>query len=581
MGRTFFIMLILPAILALTACSEEHEAERTLSEAESLMDKDPNRAFLLLDSLKETTKIGLEKNRMRLELLHAQAMNKTFRLMDTLTVMENVVRYYETHGNENDKMMAKYMLGCVFRDRKNNPVALRNYQDALAHIDTTKVLGCRQACRIYAQMANIFKEKRSSRQEIEVWDKAVGVAWKAKDTLTVINYLYHQAGAYNILGNEDKALSLSIDAYKLAAKIGRMSYAAEVLPLRIFILLRRKNFAEAKEAMTIFERFFGTKSHHGEISKGWEIYYGFKGKYYEGMGRNDSALFYYRKLLEYQDDMSNTELACEGLMSVYANLGKADSVSKYAKLYAKTNDSAWVEKSSTEVSRMKALYEYDSNRRHATESKQKAERYWQNLIVSVIISVCLLSMAIWYIRRLKKNKRLEQERANKEYADILAKYVKLQKDIQLMESSTEKYKKEKQRELYHLQKALAMHQSLGKDSRHIDVEHAMINNKFVLCLHKNAGKGEMLSDAEWDTLRKIIAVSIPSFMETIDGERYGLSEKEKMIAILTKLHFSPTEMAALLNLTKQRVSNIRSDINKKMFGHEGTKTLDSNIRSLK
>ena len=60
-----------------------------------------------------------------------------------------------------------------------------------------------------------------------------------------------------------------------------------------------------------------------------------------------------------------------------------------------------------------------------------------------------------------------------------------------------------------------------------------------------------------------------------------LTEKEVNVCILIKLRFIPTEIATLLDLTRQRVSNIRRSINHKLFRKEVAKTLDSNIRRLK
>ena len=73
---------------------------------------------------------------------------------------------------------------------------------------------------------------------------------------------------------------------------------------------------------------------------------------------------------------------------------------------------------------------------------------------------------------------------------------------------------------------------------------------------------------------------LPNFWNTINDVDYALTDKEKIVAILVKLRFLPSEITVLLNLSSQRVSNMRSFINKKMFRQSGSKSLDFNLRGI-
>lgn len=99
-------------------------------------------------------------------------------------------------------------------------------------------------------------------------------------------------------------------------------------------------------------------------------------------------------------------------------------------------------------------------------------------------------------------------------------------------------------------------------------------------LHKLAQKGAMPSDGEWEALHQFMFDNISDFCIKINGDGLGLTDKEKIVCILTKLRFIPTEIAVLLDTTKQNVTNIRGSINRKIFHANGTKTFDANIRKM-
>ena len=47
--------------------------------------------------------------------------------------------------------------------------------------------------------------------------------------------------------------------------------------------------------------------------------------------------------------------------------------------------------------------------------------------------------------------------------------------------------------------------------------------------------------------------------------------------MIMRLQFSQGEVAALFDVSKQRVNNIKSSLNRKLFNKEGAKSLETNI----
>ena len=78
-------------------------------------------------------------DKMRCELQRVDSLNSSDALLDTITTMPEVVDYYDLWGTDNDRMTAHYLLGCVFRDQNNTPMALGCYRDAVSFADTIKM----------------------------------------------------------------------------------------------------------------------------------------------------------------------------------------------------------------------------------------------------------------------------------------------------------------------------------------------------------------------------------------------------------------------------------------------------------
>ena len=64
----------------------------------------------------------------------------------------------------------------------------------------------------------------------------------------------------------------------------------------------------------------------------------------------------------------------------------------------------------------------------------------------------------------------------------------------------------------------------------------------------------------------------------MDGPVSGTIEQR--VAILTRLEFRSDDIAILLNISKQSVSNARANVNKKLFSDNSARTLFNNLTHL-
>ena len=526
---------------------------------------------------------GHRSQEMSEALLRAEEMNRNYQSMDTLKGMEQVADYYRPFlGRSQRYMRALYMLGCVYRDRGDAPMALHYYQEAVSQADTTDAdCDFHTLCRVYGQMAVLFQEQRSPQLELEAERKAYAAAMKAKDTLAAISYYEHTAGPYYFWGMKDSALAIIEHAADLYLRYNRKKNAAAAMGVAADFYVKKGDFKRAKTLMVQYEANSGFFDKNREITPGRESYYYTKGLYYEGIEMIDSALYYFRKILNHTSDIEELEAGYKGLTSIYHKLGVADSVFKYSALYAQANDSANIIHSADEITRTQALYNYNESQRIAAEKSAEANRYKFLLLISLAAFILFAHLINRYIKKQKRLKSEEMAAVNAKYADTLEQYETAQREFDALRQSSEQFLEKKQQDIKQLQEALALYQADKVNPADWGLERSLLEGDIVKELRQLAAHVQTPTDQQWQSLHATVSKHLPDFYSEITKTQHHLTEKEINVCILIKLRFIPTEIATLLDLTKQRVSNMRRSINHKLFREEVAKTLDSNIRRLK
>ena len=204
-----------------------------------------------------------------------------------------------------------------------------------------------------------------------------------------------------------------------------------------------------------------------------------------------------------------------------------------------------------------------------------------SVIVIILLFLCLVISTIYILRlRKKQNKTLMDLRdVNDRYYSILEKSKMLETGIVTLKQDKE-YIKEKEKELEDLREKIRLYIEEVGNVSDLDANSEYLYSPIVLQMHKDATKCTQPSDEEWNKLRNMAETAIPNFCRMIETQHIGLTDMEKLAALLVKLRFLPSELAVLLDLSPQSVTNLRSSINMKMFNQHGTKSLNFNIRSI-
>ena len=520
---------------------------------------------------------GHRSQEMSEALLRAEEMNRNYQSMDTLKGMEQVADYYRPFlGRSQRYMRALYMLGCVYRDRGDAPMALHYYQEAVSQADTTDAdCDFHTLCRIYGQMSSLYHRQRSPQLELEAERKAYAAAMKAKDTLAAISYYECMVGAYYAMGKKDSALAIVENSISQYAKMKERGLAAAEMGVAADFYIKKKDFKRADSLLKQYEAYSGFFDRNGKITPGRESYYYTKGLYYQGVQKLDSALYFYRKLLNPILDIEDIEMGYKGLMSVYHHLGMADSTLKYADLYTQANDSANILHSADEITRTQALYNYSESQRMAAEKSAEANRYKFLLLFSVsAFLLCLLAVYI-IVLHIRRYKGEADERERLLHTRLLAVY------IIVLHIRRYKGEADERERLLHTRLAELEQQLTIKEIR--DVEQEILASPLVNSFRMMAKTSvKKPTHEEWSQLHSFLRDRLPAFWNKLQESEPPLRKEEVDVCLLIRLQFPVKEIANLTGMSVQAISNVRRRLLQRVFHQSegGSKEFDRLIMKL-
>ncbi len=533
------------------------------------------------------------------------------------------------------RMLAHYLLGRCYDDMGEAPAALREFTHATEIADTAEN-GCVffLLSNIFYQRARLFLYQMLLPEAIDSYGRAEQSAYQGGDTLLGISCHEHMASAYFMENRHDSVLIVCKYAMKEYRKHGYIRQSYNSYPLIASILTKQGSTELASSFMKEYEQESGLFDKHGEIEKGREDYYSVKGDYLTAIGQYDSARHYYMKLLQTGCNLNSTEAASKGLFKLYEKMNIPDSIAKYARFYCEANDSSYHQTYTEELVKANSMYNYNRLERLAAKKTLQSLRLKNTIYILMailsIVLVCLALVSLWVTRKRRENERQyvklnieynsllmeyrisekqkneiarqmsgqqallaetianyekqmsyyvsRQETNNDRYLEMLNKYRDSQRQMSFLQSQFEKEIEVKT--IQNTELRMRLSQFIAEDSSDSpswSAEQALMSYEIVREFHQMALHLTIPIERKWKELEELVSMHLTDFYQRITDPQFGLNETEKRMAILIRLQFIVSECYVLLNKTKQNASNIRSSINKKLFGKSGTKGLDNEI----
>ena len=580
--KVIFLLLI---IIILTSCAGNRKYDDLMQRADSIMnvnDDSAKVAIRMLDGVKSQLSEFTKKQRMRYELLRHKAMNKACITFTSDSVMKEVVDYYDNHGSANERMLANYVLGCVYRDMHEVPLALEYYNKATEQADTTAA-DCDYGTlyRVYSQMGFLFSKQYLPYQLLDAFGKAEKYAYLAKDTLNAIINYQNKGDAYDYLGKKDSVVAINLRSANMFKRIGDNYNAAIALGCNYSYYIEKQDSVNAKKA---FESYTSTgyegNSNYGD-AKAFLLCE--KGRYYMFVSRLDSAFSCLNQSLKLSKSYSNKAAATKVLAQYYARVNKPVLAMKYALKSSEYNDSDLLAVRESQLQQIQAMYNYGRNQEIARKAEFKAERITK--LVYVLIAggvVIFLLLTYLYLKQLKKKKE-KIVVTEQLYDDSLLKLRQKQEELELLRTVNDRkiadVIKEKEQTINKLKDDLKDIRDKYSNSSLSDVdillkESSIYKRIKYLELHPK----EIMRENDWKELEETIEQLIPSFIPLLKNRLNVIAYR---ICLLVKLEISTSSIAILLGLSSSAISKYRKVMLEKLCGRSGKpKDFDEYIRQI-
>ena len=568
--KVIYLLLIL---LILASCAGNRKYDDLMLRADSIMDVDDDSATVairMLDGVKPQLPEFSQSQKMRYELLRHKAMNKACITFTSDSVMKEVVDYYDHHGSANERMLANYVLGCVYRDLHEAPMALEYYNKATEQADTTAA-DCDYGTlyRVYSQMGFLFSKQYLLYQELNAFDKAEKYAYLAKDTLNAIVNYQNQGEVYDFLGKKDSAIAINLQAAKLFKKHGNDYAAAIAFGCNYNYYIEKKDSINAKKAFEAYNSTGYEGNSEYEDSKAYVLC--LKGTYYMFTGQLDSACYILQQSLRLCKSYSIKAATTKALAQYYAKVNQPAMAMKYALQSSEYNDSDLIGARKTQLQQVQAMYDYSRNQEIAKNAEQKAERSTQ-MNYMIVFACVILFLLLSYIYRkqlaLKKKKiavskllyedsLLKLKRLQDERAKLVAENDnKLAQVIMEKENTISKLKAE----ITHIQERYSL--SSVSDADLILKDSSIYKKIKFIEVHPK----EKMCEEDWKELADTIEEVVPNFIPVLKNK---LNDKDYQICLLVRLGFSTSLVARLLGLSDAAISKSRKTMLKKICRKEG------------
>jgi type II secretory pathway component PulM len=524
---------------------------------------------LILFALTACTSPSHEAMRQRLKYVSDCNRADTVFTDRWLPTVDSLVSYFDHHGSANDRMMAHYVQGRVYHDMGEAPRALECYQRAAEQADTTRTdCDLYTLYAVYGQMATLFHRQYLPDDEMQALKMAERIAWKDRDTLNALKAFELRIRPYYLNGEKDSMLFVAKKAREKYLTAGYSKEAAQVVYISLNICLDRQNVSEARQWLGIYEQESGNFDEDGNLIKGGMFYYD-KGRYLLQIGQIDSAKLYFEKTLA----KGLPEAGYKGLLSVYEQKKKPDSIAKYAKLFAAANDSNFMHVNQQQVEQVRASYNY---RKHVKESQRLKEantlRGWL-LCLGLLTLLVLLFLLLWVRAKARERKRRLQElhRINEE---LQAKYALLTEDYeqkleemkrqqeQATDSDDSQSLSQKMEALsFAIRKANIKKEEIAMNTAHIQ-ESAVFRR-----LQDNPTIARS-DEGIWPEVEAVINEAYPGFTDRLRLLLPKMSGKEWQVSLLLKAQLTHQLIAEIICETQGGESNIRRRLSKKLFPSE-------------
>ena len=563
------LLPIIASLLLICSCHHRPVYPPQFLVADSLASVQPDSAIALLEALKADSPQWDRATQMYHKLLTVKVHDKAFITHTSDSLMLSVLNYYEHGGDKRLLPEAYYYMGSTYRDMNDAPRALEYYQKALEVLPE----GASPLRRyVNNQMGWLFYRQKLYDEALSHYQQSYTNDSILEDKAEMASDLRNAGYIFRCKDNFEAALDTYYQAKEILADLNDTTVLDEVDTQIASLLLALGNNDEAKRFIMLpLKRV--TRSSISNV-------YSIAAKAYLRIGQIDSAIYYYNELLKY-GNIYGRQVAYEQLSLFAIKDKRFDDAICYTNMFKVLTDSIQSITATESLAQMNSLYNYKKalEEREAIIERNNANRW---IIFLLCLSFTIIILIVWISFKRIKHRR----------AAIKEKLEEMEQEREMMRIDNEHSLAEMRAQIEDLENQL---DSIGKEnaqlSNMIVTQQRMIRSQLLVAEEKLIQnnnlddqlkksklyahiinlinrKNKKLSGKDFEELKKLYEEVAPDFMEKLMG-LCKYNDIELQVTLLRRMGITPTDIAFLTNYVKSKISNVRSDLFKRVTGEKG------------
>lgn len=561
-----YFLLVAVALVLLTGC--HRDASALLERAEAYLPSQPDSAEVCLDSIGQPQRLN-DAQKAWYGLLRTYVDNRQGKGVESDSLIRDSYEYYReaSHAGQTSDMtlLRRYAQSCYYMALFYESCDSTKQCEDMLHQAIKGSEECEDWHTCYVVYTELAIITRWSNPEYAIQQslKALDIYHKINDDVNnEVLILGKVAGCYMSLGDTNKTLKYYLRGYELAKKNKliksqneiRMGIAATYLYMGEY----EKALQFAKMGVTSTDRTILVAS----LQVLSQCYYAC-----DSLAKARDVL---NDIPCDSDDYINKYLIFRNLSEIAILQQDYDSISAYV-------DSAYecLENRFFHAQQVKDEY-YQANLAKELEKEQIQHESERNMwVLSIIIIILLMLFLLIYIR-VRTKKQFEVRLLKQRLQRLSEHYLHTKEELNMIETDLSTLKRQKEEEL------AALHLQLEEVQRNYDLNmdnyDELAKSQPVVSIKRKLDVTALvqpLTEQEWQTLIDEFRHDMPQLYAIVTD--HHLSTLEFRVTILTRLAIRPDDMALLLNLSKQSISNTKSNANKKLFSDNSARSFPYNL----
>ena len=566
---TYYVWML---CLLFTSCRSDKDYPGAMQKAIACMESDPDSAKIYLASLDSVIADEPEETRMYHALLTTQANDKLYITHTSDSVMQQVVRFYDTYGDADKRMLSYLYLGSVYRDLQDAPRALHAYQ--LAAEAGQGSTHYQVLARIHYQIGLLFAYQDLPDEFRSATRQAALFYQKAHDVQGHAYALRNIARSYDMLHQTDSA------AYYYQQAIDVLKEPTLSVDLQVLLseysafLIKCGSYHHAERLIGQLSREY--RDHDAIVLQSIA-------QLHEKQGQTDSARFYYQQALESGQREQSSYLKCD----VHRALARLDflrrdfeSANQHLQTAFSFQDQIAEQKRQEVVTKAHALYNYQRTETKNIQlqlDKQKFLNYISLLFIVVLILLAVIILYLFKKRSLKaqlilvnNQKRAIRQRSMEQLEENRQKILALEQKIE----QSNQYNNQLKGQLLEIEK-----KRLESESHYIQLlqeERAVLKRELVSSdLYKQLSdpinwSPDYLTLERIEEIKWLVDSTYKQFTEQLSTSIPSITSKELLVCCLIKLELPVKGIALLMGRRPSAISNTRKKLYLKLYQKDGT-----------